>query len=373
MTSFWTIFNNKWPDSIPPGIIFLPPPRLQIAGFGWAPRTWVQDGYEGNSISSTEPEFTAKLRTSTGFSHGLRVRYPGYLLHVENRRTVVSMSNHIRKLRFPIGQQLQEWYIVEAAESNDNALLIKSLLESKNQLAIIVPRSRPVTFPADIGLLVQNREEHKEFVQLVQSGEKRREIVSNIHHGGNVNEKVVEKGYSTAFYCEIIHRVKISRDPMSSATHVNHSNAFRDHERPKPYDMDKMNLSQRGCMPEIMISSDHDSEICLGEALDSDQIWYVDSLFPQRETGLFDNPEMEPESKHDESDWSHGQLERSRSTDQPDSAVEGPLESPGQTSHERTTQEDPAEIDQSALSTARNNSDNVMSASTTDKFSNEAE
>lgn len=37
-------------------------------------------------------------------------------------------------------------------------------------------------------------------------------------------------------------------------------------------------------IPEIMENTVRDKEICLAEELDTDQVWYVDSLFPTRDS-----------------------------------------------------------------------------------------
>lgn len=263
MKAFWIIFNKKWPNSIPPGIIFLPPPRVEELGFGWAPRTWLS-GHEldhPDPFSFTGVDSAAELHATQGRSSGLRVRYPGFLLHVENRSAILSTNLLVNpQFSFPVGLQLQEWYKVEPADDEKTRTFLTELLRDEQPLAIILSRPRPVD--AEIGLLVQVREQHWEHVQTPGTRDEDAEAMN-------------------AFHCDIIRRVKVSRDTMSPIARRNRSDAFRTlavREDPSAQD-------DTGGRFRIMTPSEQDDDICLGEVLDSDQIWYVDSFSTKRLQG----------------------------------------------------------------------------------------
>lgn len=279
MKAFWTIFNKRWPNSIPPGIIFLPPPRVEKLGFGWAPRTWLS-GHEldhPDPFSFTGVDSAAELHVTEVRSSGLRVRYPGFLLHVENRAAILSTNLQVNpQFRFPVGIQLQEWYKVEPADDRSTSRFLTELLRDDKPLAIILSRPRPSD--AEIGLLVQVREQRWEHVQ-------------------TPGTRDADAEETNAFHCDIVHRVKVSRDTMSPIARLNRSDAFRAlAAREDPSSQDDTGGGFR-----IMIPSEKDDDICLGEVLDSDQIWYVDSFSTERWQGsTSDTPRkqtMAPKSK----------------------------------------------------------------------------
>lgn len=109
MKMFWTIFDRRWPDSIPPGIIFLPGDRVQIPGYGWSPRTWLS----AHEVDFPDPlsfaDSTAELDTRDDSPRGLKVRYPGFRLYAENRHIFFSTDKQHKAFYFPVNQHLQEW------------------------------------------------------------------------------------------------------------------------------------------------------------------------------------------------------------------------------------------------------------------------
>lgn len=46
MADFWKLIHKHYKGSIPRGIILLHAPRLSVAGFRWAPQTWMSTTVE---------------------------------------------------------------------------------------------------------------------------------------------------------------------------------------------------------------------------------------------------------------------------------------------------------------------------------------
>lgn len=75
MVEFLDLMDQR--VGIPPGMIFLPGPRLPVRGFGWAPASWMTK----RSREAAAPLFVAEQRLSLLTRRGLQVQYPGIRLH----------------------------------------------------------------------------------------------------------------------------------------------------------------------------------------------------------------------------------------------------------------------------------------------------
>ncbi|KAL8860867.1 MAG: hypothetical protein Q9178_002622 [Gyalolechia marmorata] len=96
---------------IPPGMIFLPGPRLSKKGYGWAPRSWLSS----HEIDSPDPlSLPSQGSTRLSPTEGLEVQFPGFLLHdLGFERKEFSMHEEIY---FPTDSTLLEWYRVQPAQ-----------------------------------------------------------------------------------------------------------------------------------------------------------------------------------------------------------------------------------------------------------------
>lgn len=178
MKDLWRLIHETCPGSIPPGMIFLPGPRLSIKGFGWAPKTW---------MSSKEVDFPDPLATMSRPAsledRGLLVQYPGFLLHGMKTSAILYP---LRDFYFAIDNTLLEWYTVRFT---DEILSIEP--QDDKDLAIILCRQRPGEVP-EIALLVQIE---KRIVQKNPGGQR----------------------HSTIFQSLIVCRVTIKRDITKNA------------------------------------------------------------------------------------------------------------------------------------------------------------
>lgn len=148
MRELWDAFNETRPGFIPPGIIFLPGQRLSIKGYGWAPSTWMPRKEEDYPNPLGSVAFPAELHP-----RGLLVRYPGFLLHTENRKAILELPGPEGEFSFPSDGTFSEWYTAKLdnwAPSNIKAGLLRN---DETPLAIILSRPRPRHLQ-EIGLLV---------------------------------------------------------------------------------------------------------------------------------------------------------------------------------------------------------------------------
>jgi hypothetical protein len=146
---------------IPSGMIFLPGPKLDVKGFGWAPKTWMA----GTQNEHPYPLFLACQPTFLT-TRGLLVRHPGILLRMtdvpEGAKFWVSTS-----------ENLTQWYLVEYAEdelrhtADVNRRDWFERLGSCESFAIILSRRDPQKRP-EIALLVSIVKE-RESVKWVHS------------------------------------------------------------------------------------------------------------------------------------------------------------------------------------------------------------
>lgn len=277
MKQFWLSFDRKWRDAIPPGIIFLPGDRVQIPGFGWAPRTWLS----AHEVDFPDPlsfvDSTAELHDPSTPSpnnennRGLRVCFPGFLLFAERRDVILTTNAQCRVFQFPVDQGLQEWYKVETTNDKVSTSFLESNSGEDKPLAIILSRSRPQESPPEIGLLVQI---YKKCDETIHMQTVYRERERGVHRAV---EAPIDEDKKSAFHCEILHRVKISRDTKLSRGYRYHTEGLlegRENTSVVERDDEAGSHRARG----ILLPSDGDDKICIGETLKSNQIWYVDGL-----------------------------------------------------------------------------------------------
>ena len=145
------------PSPIPPGMIFLPGPRLSTQGYRWAPRTWLssQEVDSPDPLSLSFDGLTSNTTTRLIPHEGLEVKFPGFVLH--------DLKCNRKKLRFcdefpfPINSSLLVWYNVTMADDNDHFPEATTL--GDRELAIIAARL-PITDLKEIALLVAIKKCH---------------------------------------------------------------------------------------------------------------------------------------------------------------------------------------------------------------------
>lgn len=277
MKQFWTSYDLKWRDAIPPGIIFLPGDRVQIAGFGWAPRTWLS----AHEVDFPDPlsfvDSTAELHDPSNHSskssnnRGLRVCFPGFLLFAERRDILLTANAQSRSFHFPVDQGLQEWYKVEATDDEVSTSLLETVISEDKSLAIILSRSRPQELPPEIGLLVQIYKRSTEIIHTQNiSSERQRGISRAVDVPIDEDEKL-------ALHCEILHRVKVSRDTELSRGYRQRNGGLSEGQGSTSV-VEGDDRAEFYQVPGILLPGDRDDEVCIGETLKADQIWYVDGL-----------------------------------------------------------------------------------------------
>ncbi|KAI4212788.1 MAG: hypothetical protein LQ351_004490 [Letrouitia transgressa] len=141
------------PCPIPPGMIFLPGPRLPAKGYGWAPSTWLSS----RDIDSPDPLTLPNLGHTKLTKEGLEVHFPGFLLHdLGDVRGTLSMH---KDFYFSADSKLLDWYRVEPAE--DTKHFPKKEILSGRDLAIIVSRL-PIEDLMETALFVSIKETKNE-------------------------------------------------------------------------------------------------------------------------------------------------------------------------------------------------------------------
>lgn len=140
-------FGAMSPCPIPPGMIFLPGPRLSKKGYGWAPRTWLSS----REIDSPDPlSLPDAGNTRLTASEGLEVQFPGFLLHdLGDSRSTLNMRENFF---FSADSTLLDWYRVEPAEDTRRFPEAEKIVG--RDLAIIVSRL-PVVDLKETALFVE--------------------------------------------------------------------------------------------------------------------------------------------------------------------------------------------------------------------------
>ena len=150
MVGLLSRFAAMSPCPIPPGMIFLPGPRLSKKAFGWAPKSWLSS----HEIDSPDPlSLPDQGNTRLILTQGLEVQYPGFLLHdLGFDRKKLGMREEIY---FPTDSTLLEWYRVRPA--HDTPRFPKDQTFARHDLAIIVSRM-PVIDLKETALFVAVKE-----------------------------------------------------------------------------------------------------------------------------------------------------------------------------------------------------------------------
>lgn len=154
---FWRELHKQRPGAIPSGMIFLPGNKVNREGFGWAPRTWLS-AYE---MDYPDPLSFWNKPTELNPAKGLRVCYPGFLLHPDSsscRSRILGTSIDSEPFTFPVDRSLNEWYSFQRLDDADKGALneVTRQTTATTQLAIILSGSSlPRESPREIALLVE--------------------------------------------------------------------------------------------------------------------------------------------------------------------------------------------------------------------------
>lgn len=252
--AFWIRFNAEYEGAIPAGIIFLSGEKVNIRGFGWAPRSWMsaQDIDYPDPLSRWSGKTFLEQSEESG---GLRVKYPGFRLWAPNariRRRILGTDQVKLEFKFPVDRKLLEWYKVKPADPGIAVKFLNEIVDKDKPLAIILSRPQPGGSPREIGLLVMIYEE---------------------------TEKKTDFGETIAkiFHCYIIRRIHICRET-----------GFNFLAGPGRDGRDKTKMPQMRAegeeMPEALGNHPHwnviehepSDDTCIGEVVPQDQVWVVD-------------------------------------------------------------------------------------------------
>jgi len=223
---FWVLFDREYEGKIPGGLIFLPQDKVQLRGFGWAPRSFMV----ANRLDYPDP-FLCERPTRLDPYFGLKVHYPGIMLycHAEEdaRERIIDPpalpqpgdTSGTPPMSFPVDAYNQRYAIAPTDDIPENGTLVNAKSNVDNPLAIIMPEPNPRVEPASVALLV-------EIYKTQESG----------GHGQAI------------YYCQLVRRIKIWR-------YV--------HNGPSP--------------------TEESRQPCIGAMLGPDQVWYVDRIDAERQ------------------------------------------------------------------------------------------
>jgi hypothetical protein len=145
MVEFLSLLDQK--TGMPPGMIFLPGPKLNIKGFRWAPNTWMRK----QSREFADPLFVRDQKLSFLTRNGLHVQYPAIQLH-PGKKFVES------RFWIPTARNLTKWYRIEYIPGDKSAHSWKEIWElacSGEQLPAIVRSRFDRHDEPEVGLLVK--------------------------------------------------------------------------------------------------------------------------------------------------------------------------------------------------------------------------
>lgn len=192
MRDFWHSLqaDGSLREAIPSGIIFLGR-RIPLAGFGWAPETWM------SSRDEDFPYLMSTVNYKTGLSNdGLFVRYPGYIIwSTKGKWKEIMGSDHLASsFQFSVNRGLHDWYRAEAIDYNNGMISatvnqVVAEIDGKEtypRLALILSRLRPGERPPEIALLVQVYKDQDE-------ADKEARVATPL------------------YYCRVIRRMRVSR------------------------------------------------------------------------------------------------------------------------------------------------------------------
>jgi len=237
---FWELFNDTHKGDIPPGLIFLPGEKLGVRGFGWAPRTFMQP----TKLDYPDP-FIRGPQTQLDQNFGLRVRYPGVVLHCaasEDLRKSILAARKLSNQPFRFAINDFQGYAMETTDDKTFTSL-ERIMSCRTQLAIILTRPHPREYPKEIGLLVE------------------------IYNDKDVDNESSRGQKEKVYYCQTIRRVRVWHDSTAAAAAASGGDG-------------EMELNYLG-------RSHYRKQVeCVGEVLDVNQLWYVDGVVAGREHGL---------------------------------------------------------------------------------------
>ncbi|KAF7502794.1 hypothetical protein GJ744_005053 [Endocarpon pusillum] len=168
------------PCPIPPGMIFLPGPRLTGKGYGWAPRTWLS----GHRIDTPDPGTLEAKKARLNLPHGLEVKFPGFCLHTlaDNNESLSGRE----QFHFPTDGSLLQWY--RAVPADEEKFRSMEKIVRDRELAVIMPHLLPSH--REIALLVAIAKKHdgiffveiltRIWVSLERNQEKIKELSANM-------------------------------------------------------------------------------------------------------------------------------------------------------------------------------------------------
>ncbi len=282
MRDFWNNLvrqDSKLRGLIPPGMIFLPGKRLGLAGFGWAPATWMSSRDESFPYPLRVSKYPAELRVE-----GLLVRYPGYIIRSTRPRHIIALDQVANfYFDFSVSSGPYDWYRVEPADQDDDtgktvqALLAR--IEARMEiikLAIILSRPRPVEMPAEVGLLVEIYRTEED--RPSPASKKGKEVDRDDRAVKNSQGIGTGTGTQQINYCRIIRRLTVSRQPLykSMATGSSENDTATTSQRDIATGLENDSATSREKGLSVLdIFNLFDGEI-IGERVDEDQLWCVD-------------------------------------------------------------------------------------------------
>lgn len=153
MMKLLDLLAARQPCLIPPGIIFLPGPRISEKGYRWAPQTWLSSCPAEQSDALTLECPMARLIPNCG----LDVVFPGFLLDRPSKTQ--GLFSEDNEFYFPTSLSLRQWYRIRRAdEEAENTY--------NRDLAIIAPQL-PLRNPEEIALLVAVDRKHVFYVEIL--------------------------------------------------------------------------------------------------------------------------------------------------------------------------------------------------------------
>ena len=163
------------PCAIPPGIIFVPGPRLRKQGYRWAPQSWLS----GHPVEPPDPVTVQVRAARLNVPHGLEVWYPGFRLH--KLKNEVNLLTDLSTFHFPADRSLWQWY--RALPADQHVSQHPRARKQSRDLAIIAPQLL-ASNAKEIGLLVEISREQSSILFV--------EILRRIYINGESDPKVIQ-------------------------------------------------------------------------------------------------------------------------------------------------------------------------------------